>query len=82
MSPVATLDEALGDPQFRARGMVVERPDGSRQYAPPWKLSGHEFAVTREAPAQGEHTAELLREAGYDEAAIAALVADGAARVT
>jgi crotonobetainyl-CoA:carnitine CoA-transferase CaiB-like acyl-CoA transferase len=77
VTPVNTLDEALVDPQFVARGMIVERPDGSRQYAPPFKLSGHEFAVTREAPAQGEHTAEVLREAGYDDAAIAALAADG-----
>ena len=78
VTPVATLDEALTDPQFVARGMIVERPDGSRQYAPPWKLSGHGIAVTREAPAHGEHTAEILHEAGYDDAAVAALVAGGA----
>jgi crotonobetainyl-CoA:carnitine CoA-transferase CaiB-like acyl-CoA transferase len=73
VTPVNTLDEALADPQFVARRMIVERPDGSRQYAPPFKLSGHEFAIEREAPAQGEHTVEVLREAGYDDAAIAAL---------
>ncbi len=78
VTPVRTLDEALADPQFAARGMVVTRPDGSRQYAPPWKLSGHEFIVAREAPAQGEHTAEVLREAGYDDAAIEALATEGA----
>jgi alpha-methylacyl-CoA racemase len=77
VTPVNTLDEALADPQFVARGMIVERPDGSRQYAPPFKLSGHDFAVTRDAPVQGQHTAEVLREAGYDDAAIEALVADG-----
>ena len=78
VTPVNTLDEALADPQFAARNMIVERPDGSRQYAPPFKLSGHEFAVTRDAPAQGEHTAEVLREAGYDEAALEAMIAAGA----
>jgi len=76
-TPVATLDEALRDVQFAARGMVIDRPDGSRQYAPPFKLSGHDFAVTRDAPAQGQHTAEVLREAGYDDAAIAVLVSKG-----
>jgi len=78
VTPILTLDEALEDPQFVARGMVARRPDGSRQYAPPFKVSGHEFAVTREAPAQGEHTVEVLREAGYDDATIAALASTGA----
>ncbi len=78
VTPILTLDEALEDPQFAARGMVVRRPDGSRQYAPPFKVAGHDFAVAREAPAQGEHTAEVLREAGYADAAIAALAAAGA----
>ena len=78
VTPILTLDEALEDPQFAARAMVVTRPDGSRQYAPPFKLSDYDFAVAREAPAQGEHTVEVLREAGYDDAAIEALAADGA----
>ena len=73
VTPVNSLDEALADPQFNARGMIVDRPDGSRQYAPPFKLSGHDFAVARDAPAQGEHTVEVLREAGYDDAGLAAL---------
>jgi crotonobetainyl-CoA:carnitine CoA-transferase CaiB-like acyl-CoA transferase len=77
VTPVATLDEALADPQFTARGMVVARPDGTRQYAPPFKLTGHAFAVTRDAPTQGQHTEEVLREAGYDNDAIAALAAAG-----
>ena len=52
--------------------MVVARDRTARaQYAPPFKVSGHAFRVTRDAPAQGEHSAEVLREAGYDDAAIA-----------
>ncbi len=81
VTPVATLDEALGDPQFAAREMVVMRPDGSRQYAPPFKLSEHDFAVTRDAPSQGQHTSEILRDAGYDDATIAALAAAGVVRL-
>jgi len=80
VTPVNTLDEALVDPQFVARDMIVERPDGSRQYAPPFKLSGHAFAVTRDAPAHGEHTVDVVREAGYDDAAIAGLTAAGTIR--
>jgi len=82
VTPVATLDEALTDPQFTARGMVVTRPDGSRELAPPFRLSGHAFAVTRPAPAQGEHSAEILREVGYGDAAIEALVAADVVRVS
>jgi len=80
VTPVATLDEALGDPQFAARGMVVTAEDGARSYAPPWQISGHPFAASRPAPEQGEHTREMLREAGYDDRAIDALVDAGVAR--
>jgi crotonobetainyl-CoA:carnitine CoA-transferase CaiB-like acyl-CoA transferase len=82
VTPVATLDEALADPQFAARAMVVTRRDGSHEYAPPFKLSGHAFAATREAPRQGEHSAEILREAGCDESTIAALIAAGVVRAS
>ena len=41
VTPIATLDEALADPQFVAREMVLTRSDGSREYAPPFKLSAH-----------------------------------------
>jgi alpha-methylacyl-CoA racemase len=81
VTPVATLDEALADPQFAARGMVVTRSDGSREYAPPFKLSGQTSAPGREAPAQGEHSADVLREAGCDEATIASLAACGVVRI-
>ena len=38
--------------------------------------------MTRQAPAQGEHSAEILREAGYGDAAIDALVAAGVVRTS
>ncbi len=82
VTPIATLDEALADPQFVARAMVVTRSDGSHAYAPPFKLSRHAFGVQRDAPKQGEHSAEILREAGCDDSAIAALVAAGVVRTS
>jgi len=39
VTPVVTLDEALGDPQYAARGMVVTAEDGARSFAPPWQIS-------------------------------------------
>ncbi|HEX6137365.1 MAG TPA: CaiB/BaiF CoA-transferase family protein [Casimicrobiaceae bacterium] len=75
VTPVLNFAEALADPQFAARGMLVERPDGSRQFAPPFALAPDTFAVTRDAPRQGEHTREVLREVGYADEAIDALIA-------
>lgn len=71
-TPVLTLAEALEHPQFRARDAAI-RADGMTQYAPPFRLSGWQFAVERIAPACGEHSEEILREAGLTAAEIAAL---------
>ena len=77
VTPVLSLDEALADAQVRARDMVVRGADGSRQYAPPFRLSSHAFAIARPAPAQGEHSAEILREAGFSAEEISSLADSG-----
>ena len=82
VTPVATLDEAMEDAQFNAREMVRIRSDGSRELAPPFKISGHAFDVARDAPRHGEHGIEILRDAGFDVAAIDALVAAGVVRIS
>lgn len=73
VTPVLSFAEALADPHHAARGVIVQRPDGSRQYAPPFALAPGAFVVTRDAPRQGEHTRDVLREAGYADTAIDAL---------
>ena len=77
-TPVLTFEEALADPQFGARGMTLRGADGTRQYAPPFQLSPPSFAVVRDAPRHGEHTEEVLREAGFDAGAIDALLRERA----
>ena len=83
VSPVHTLEEALADPHFRARGMVVDSVHPGvgalTQVACPIKMSRYEFGLHRHAPRPGQHTVELLREAGCEEAAIAALLEKGVA---
>jgi len=65
VTPVLRLEEALDDPHFRARGMVVEPPGGPRQLACPVKMSGYRFELRRPAPRPGQHSDEILAEAGY-----------------
>jgi crotonobetainyl-CoA:carnitine CoA-transferase CaiB-like acyl-CoA transferase len=83
IEPVLDLEEALDSELVRARQMVVEmeqpRLGPVRQLGVPVKLSRTPGDPTRPAPAFGEHTGEVLREAGYTEAEIAAMVESGAA---
>ena len=76
VSPVLSIDESLRNEQLRARGMISDA-DGIVQFALPLKLSEFEFEIGRGAPEAGEHTDEVLREAGYGEADIAALRKEG-----
>src|SRR5712664_3567258 len=76
VSPILTVDEALENEQLRARRMAIVR-EGLTQLAPPVKFSEFEFAIVRPAPGSGEHTDEVLREAGFRDAEITALRSDG-----
>jgi crotonobetainyl-CoA:carnitine CoA-transferase CaiB-like acyl-CoA transferase len=83
IEPVLDLDEALDSELVKAREMVVEveQPElGTvRLLGNPVKLSRTPGDPTRPAPGFGEHTAEVLGEAGYGEEEIAAMLASGAA---
>jgi alpha-methylacyl-CoA racemase len=76
VSPILPMQEAITNEQLRARGMIIDASAGTgpvTQFAPPLKMSGFDFAIERQAPEPGEHSEEVLREAGYDSAEIAAL---------
>ena len=75
VEPVLDAEEIAAHPLHRARRVFFEGP-GGRQIRTPLGLpeSG------RPAPAQGQHTVEVLREAGLAEAEIESLRAAGALR--
>ena len=79
--PVHSIGEALTHPQTLARGMVVDlvHPEAGapRRSAARSTFPTRRPASTRPAPLLGEHTREVLREAGYDDAEIAEFIAAG-----
>jgi crotonobetainyl-CoA:carnitine CoA-transferase CaiB-like acyl-CoA transferase len=70
--PIHDYRQVFEDPHTQAREMEV-RVDGTRMLGIPVKLSETPGAVRRAAPALGEHTDEVLREAGFSDDEIAAL---------
>ena len=75
--PISSIEDVVADPQVRANGMMQKLQVGDRQIdivASPTAFDGEPIHGTaRCSPELGEHTAELLREAGYSDEAIADL---------
>jgi crotonobetainyl-CoA:carnitine CoA-transferase CaiB-like acyl-CoA transferase len=80
--PVLTRDDLHLHPQVRANGIVVEdeHPVAGRmrQARPAERMDGTPSAISRPAPTLGQHSEEVLAEAGFSAAEIAALRAAGA----
>lgn len=79
--PVLTRDEVMSDPQVQHNGVIHEwhhpTAEGLRQAGPPgtWSTTQPEFI--EQIGLAGEHTDEVLRELGHDDAGIAALREEG-----
>lgn len=80
-SDVHDMDDIFESPQVQARRMhqEVAHPTAGTVEMPgsPMHFSGTPTTIRKYPPLLGEHTRELLREAGYDEAAIQRLMDDG-----
>jgi len=80
-----SLEDIVADPHLAAIGYLqtVEHPSEGRikSLAVPSEWSESVPGYRRHAPRLGEHTREVLREAGYSAKEVEQLIASGAARV-
>jgi crotonobetainyl-CoA:carnitine CoA-transferase CaiB-like acyl-CoA transferase len=80
-----SLEDILRDPHLNAIGYFkpIEHPSEGALLSMkvPSDWSETQPGYRRHAPRLGEHTREVLREAGYDDAQIDAMAASGAARL-
>ena len=82
-APVAKTDDLFDDPHLNAAGgglLPVQLPNGDWTKLPrlPIEMAGHNLGLQRQAPQVGEHTREVLLEAGYSAAEIEELAGKGA----
>jgi crotonobetainyl-CoA:carnitine CoA-transferase CaiB-like acyl-CoA transferase len=79
--PVYTYDQILADPHIKARNMVVDMDHPKigrmKSLGIPVKSTGELLAIRQPAPWLGQHTDEVLRDAGYGVDEIEALHAEG-----
>jgi crotonobetainyl-CoA:carnitine CoA-transferase CaiB-like acyl-CoA transferase len=78
---VGTLDDILGDEQMVASGALVPfddpRAGATRTVSSPILIDGQDKVPPTLAPAVGEHTVDVLRATGYEEAEIERLLRAG-----
>lgn len=81
-APIARPEDLFDDPHLAANGglVPVTVSDGplagqqTRLPALPLEMDGHRFGVHRDVPRAGQHTREVLGEAGYTETEIDSLL--------
>jgi crotonobetainyl-CoA:carnitine CoA-transferase CaiB-like acyl-CoA transferase len=82
--PVYGYEDLINDPQIRHNGTFIEydHPTEGRIKVPgfPIRFSRTPCEVERGAPLVGEHSREVMREAGLDDGAIEALIESGVVR--
>jgi formyl-CoA transferase len=66
-SPITRVEDLADDPQARAAQAIIEsdNPEMPLTLAAPFRIEGVEPRPAGRAPRLGEHSAEILREAGF-----------------
>jgi crotonobetainyl-CoA:carnitine CoA-transferase CaiB-like acyl-CoA transferase len=84
-APVYDIDQFMADPHVIAREILVDLPDVDMGRLPMHnvipRLSGTPGRLRRPAPELGEHTAEILRSLGLDDAEIEGLAREAIVRL-
>ncbi len=76
-APMRTLPEALEDPHFKARGMVLKDARGWDHLGVPIRFQEEPARPNFDPPAHGQHSAQILRGLGYAGDEIAQLESRG-----
>jgi crotonobetainyl-CoA:carnitine CoA-transferase CaiB-like acyl-CoA transferase len=76
VAPVLDVGEVARHEQTQALG-ILQEVAGHDTVAPPLSMDGERVSLRTPPPLLGEHSREVLAEAGYSEEEIAALVEDG-----
>ena len=80
---VGTPSDLFNDPHLLESGglLDIKLPNGETTKLPgiPIQMSGKRFDIRKNVPLQGEHTLEILKNAGFTDKEIEELVQDGIA---
>ncbi len=84
IGPVYDITGFMADPHVQARALVADYPDEDMgefpMHAVPVRLSETPGAIRTPAPRLGQHTRDILAEAGLTQAEIEASLSNGLAR--
>ena len=89
-APINRPADLFEDPHLSASGglqqVTLPNPDsaGTETRLPslPLEMGGEKFALRRDIPLEGEHTRQVMRDAGYGEEEIDSLLAAGLVRAS
>ena len=83
-APISKPEDLFEDPHLSSNGQLIEvsLPNGSHARLPalPLNMDQQSFGIHRDLPTPGQHSAEVLREAGLQDAAIEQMITAGTVR--